>query len=97
MQRLQVILDEMELWEREIFKKEYADVNWYKNKQAKHVNNVELARKRKKLGTRSTSSSSCYANKVRIRINTYRICMWVVYTHIYPYLVFIVFNMRAWF
>lgn len=48
--RLQVILDEMAEWEKEIFEKEYADVNWYKGKQAKHVKEMEAARKRNKLG-----------------------------------------------
>ncbi|KAL4244297.1 5'-3' exoribonuclease 1 [Abortiporus biennis] len=47
--RLQVILDKMADWEREIFEKEYADMNWYKGKQAKHVNEMEAARKRSKL------------------------------------------------
>lgn len=49
MKRLQVILDEMADWEREIFEKEYADLNWYKGKQAKHVKEMEVARKRNKL------------------------------------------------
>ena len=48
--RLQVILDEMAEWEREVFEKEFADINWYKGKQAKHVKEMELARKRSKLG-----------------------------------------------
>ncbi|KAJ7868462.1 exonuclease II [Mycena leptocephala] len=48
-QRLQVVLDEMALWEQEVFEKEYADVNWYKGKQAKHVKEMELGRKRSKL------------------------------------------------
>ena len=48
--RLQAILDEMAIWEREVFEKEYADSNWFKGKQAKHVNEMELARKRAKLG-----------------------------------------------
>ena len=52
--RLQVILDEMAEWEREVFEKEYADLNWYKGKQAKHVKEMELARKRSKLGTCTT-------------------------------------------
>ncbi|KAI0950824.1 hypothetical protein AcW1_008023 [Taiwanofungus camphoratus] len=47
--RLQVILDEMAVWEREIFEKEFADMNWYKGKQAKHVKEMELGRKRAKL------------------------------------------------
>jgi len=29
-------------WEREIFEKEYADMNWYKGKQAKHVKEMEM-------------------------------------------------------
>ena len=48
--RLQVILDEMADWEREVFEKEYADLNWYKGKQAKHVKEMEMGRKRSKLG-----------------------------------------------
>ncbi|KAJ6526042.1 exonuclease II [Mycena capillaripes] len=48
-QRLQVVLDEMALWEQEVFEKEYADVNWYKGKQAKHVKEMEMGRKRSKL------------------------------------------------
>lgn len=50
MKRLQVILDEMAEWEKEIFQKEYADMNWYKGKQAKHVKEMEAARNRNKLG-----------------------------------------------
>lgn len=56
--RLQVILDEMAEWEREIFEKEYADMNWYKGKQAKHVKEMESARKRSKFGTFSFANSS---------------------------------------
>ena len=48
--RLQVILDEMAVWEREVFEKEFADLNWYKGKQAKHVKEMESARNRNKLG-----------------------------------------------
>jgi 5'-3' exonuclease len=40
--RLPVIQDEMDYWEREIFDKEYADMNWYKGKQAKHVKETEM-------------------------------------------------------
>ena len=46
----------MAIWEREIFEQEYADMNWYKGKQAKHVEEMELGRKRSKLGI-----SSCYS------------------------------------
>ncbi len=49
-QRLQVILDEMAEWEKEVFEKEYSDLNWYKGKQAKHVKAMEMGRKRQKLG-----------------------------------------------
>ncbi|KAJ7472590.1 exonuclease II [Mycena latifolia] len=48
-QRLQVVLDEMALWEQEVFEKEYADLNWYKGKQMKHMKEMELGRKRSKL------------------------------------------------
>jgi 5'-3' exoribonuclease 1 len=48
--RLQVVIDEMALWEQEVFEKEYGDMNWYKGKQAKHVKEMELGRKRSKLG-----------------------------------------------
>ena len=44
-------------WEREVFEKEYADINWYKGKQAKHVKEMELGRKRSKLGAYHTSRS----------------------------------------
>jgi len=48
--RLHVILDEMGHWEREIFEKEYADMNWCKGKQAKHINEMEMGQKWSKLG-----------------------------------------------
>ena len=40
--RLQVVLDKMGHWEREISEKEYADMNWYKGKQAKHVKEMKM-------------------------------------------------------
>ena len=43
----------MTVWEREIWEKEYGDMNWYKGKQAKHVKEMEQARKRAKLGISS--------------------------------------------
>ncbi|KAG9314778.1 XRN 5'-3' exonuclease N-terminus-domain-containing protein [Chiua virens] len=46
MKRLQVVLDEMKIWEREIFEKEYADANWFKGKQSKHMRQMEVARGR---------------------------------------------------
>jgi 5'-3' exoribonuclease 1 len=48
--RLQVVLDEMARWEQGVFEKEYADVNWFKGKQAKHVKEMEMGRKRSSLG-----------------------------------------------
>lgn len=50
MKRLQVVLDEMRIWEREIFEKEYADANWFKGKQRKHGHEMEMARRRTGLG-----------------------------------------------
>ncbi|KAH6913536.1 exonuclease II [Coprinopsis sp. MPI-PUGE-AT-0042] len=47
--RLQVVLDEMAAWEREIFEKEYADLNWFKGKQIKHVREMDMGRKRSQL------------------------------------------------
>ncbi|TFK49940.1 hypothetical protein OE88DRAFT_1661361 [Heliocybe sulcata] len=44
--RLQVVLDEMKEWELEVFSREYADLNWFKGKQSKHVQNMEVAKKR---------------------------------------------------
>ncbi len=61
--RLQVVLDEMKLWEMEIFEKEYADLNWYKGKQAKHVEAMEQARKRSQLGSSYISVFSCLIEK----------------------------------
>ena len=49
-ERLQVVLDEMMEWEREVFEREYADISWYKGKQAKHVKEMEMGRTRSKLG-----------------------------------------------
>jgi 5'-3' exoribonuclease 1 len=43
--RLQLVLDEMAQWEQEVFEKEYADMNWYKGKQRKHVDEMENGRK----------------------------------------------------
>ena len=43
--RLQLVLDEMAQWEQEVFEKEYADMNWYKGKQRKHVEEMENDRK----------------------------------------------------
>jgi hypothetical protein len=33
-----------------VFEKEYADMNWYKGKQAKHTKEMEMGQKRSKLG-----------------------------------------------
>ena len=43
--RLQVSVNEMANWERGVFEKEYADVSWYKGKQAKHMKEIEQAKK----------------------------------------------------
>lgn len=51
MKRLQVVLAEMRIWEREIFEKEYADANWFKGKQRKHGREIEMARRRTGLGS----------------------------------------------
>ena len=48
--RLQKVLDEMKIWEREVFEREYADLNWYKGKQQKYVQEMKTAKKRNKLG-----------------------------------------------
>ena len=50
MKRLQVVLDEMALWEQGVFEKEYADLKWFKGKQVKHVKELEVRRKQSKLG-----------------------------------------------
>ncbi|KAH9063988.1 exonuclease II [Lactarius vividus] len=44
--RLQVILDEMIEWEKEVFEKEYGDLNWFKGKQDKHLKELEREKKR---------------------------------------------------
>ncbi|KAI0028225.1 hypothetical protein K488DRAFT_89959 [Vararia minispora EC-137] len=43
MPRLQAILDEMAEWEKDVFAKEYADLSWYKGKQARHVKEMAKA------------------------------------------------------
>jgi 5'-3' exoribonuclease 1 len=49
--RLQVVLDEMAFWEREVFEKECSDLNWYKGKQVKHVEATEKDKQQVVLGT----------------------------------------------
>ena len=44
--RLQQVLDEMTIWERDVFEREYADANWYKGKQRKYVEGREVAEAR---------------------------------------------------
>ena len=41
--RLQSIMNEMADWERDIFEKEFSDINWYKGKQAKHVKQTKTS------------------------------------------------------
>ncbi|KAF5334844.1 hypothetical protein D9758_014281 [Tetrapyrgos nigripes] len=43
LERLQVVLQEMGAWEREVFEREYGDLNWFKGKQGKHVRAAENA------------------------------------------------------
>jgi 5'-3' exoribonuclease 1 len=43
--RLQVVLNQMDEWEREIFEREYGDMNWYKGKQRQHTQKAEKSRK----------------------------------------------------
>jgi len=47
--RLQVILDEMIEWEKEVFEKEYGDLNWFKGKQDKYLKDLEREKKRSPL------------------------------------------------
>lgn len=47
--RLQLVLDELASFEREVFEEEYADSNWYKGKQQTHVAALEKARSKAKL------------------------------------------------
>jgi 5'-3' exoribonuclease 1 len=47
--RLQVKLVEMGHRKQEIFKKEYADMSWYKGKQTKHMMEMEMGQKRPRL------------------------------------------------
>jgi hypothetical protein len=48
--RLQQVLDEMAIWEREVFEREYADANWYKGKQRKYVEGREVAEAQARAG-----------------------------------------------
>ena len=43
--RLQVILDEMVEWDKEVFEKESGDMNWFKGKQSKHIKELQRAKK----------------------------------------------------
>ena len=64
--RLQVVIDGMKEWEREMFEKEYADLNWYKGKQAKHVKEMEMGRKRSQLGTTARSNMQTLIHRVSL-------------------------------
>lgn len=48
--RLQLVLDEMESWEQEIFEKEYSDMNWFKGKQSKYAKGPTNGKKHEGLG-----------------------------------------------
>ena len=43
--RLQVILDEMVEWDKDVFEKDYGDMNWFKGKQSKHLKALGRARR----------------------------------------------------
>jgi 5'-3' exoribonuclease 1 len=47
--RLQVILGEMLEWDKEVFEKEYEDMNWFKGKQSKHIKQLQRAKRRNSL------------------------------------------------
>jgi 5'-3' exoribonuclease 1 len=47
--RLQIILDDMVDWDKEVFEKEYGDMNWFKGKQSKHIKDLQRAKKRNSL------------------------------------------------
>lgn len=47
--RLQVILDEMVEWDKEVFEKENSDTNWFKGKQSKHIKEMQRAKKHNSL------------------------------------------------
>lgn len=47
--RLQLVLDELTVFETEHFEHEFADSNWFKGKQSKPSDSMEKARARNKL------------------------------------------------
>ena len=47
--RLQVILDEMVEWDKEVFERESEDTNWFKGKQSKHIKQLQRAKRRNSL------------------------------------------------
>ena len=47
--RLQVILDEMVEWDKEVFEKESGDTNWFKGKQSRHIKELQRSKKRHSL------------------------------------------------
>lgn len=49
-QRLQLVLDELTIFEKEHFEYEFADSNWFKGKQNKPNGAMEKAKARGKLG-----------------------------------------------
>jgi 5'-3' exonuclease len=58
--RLQQVLDQMAIWEREVFEREYADANWYKGKQKKYVEGRDVAEARGRAGL--GGSLFCFCN-----------------------------------
>lgn len=59
--RLQLVLNELSTFEKDIFEKDYADANWHKGSNKKNVPAMEIARNRSKLGQsdRLLSRLSC--------------------------------------
>lgn len=69
--RLQKVLDEMKIWEREVFEREYADLNWYKGKQQKYVQEMTTAKRRNKLGWSLSTTSSIRKLKSYLSFSSY--------------------------
>jgi len=64
-QRLQLVLNELSTFEKDIFEKEYADSNWHKGSGKKNVPALEMARNKGKLG--ESVSSRSWSSLVRSR------------------------------
>lgn len=60
--RLQLVLNELTVFETEHFEHEFADSNWFKGKQTKHIDAMETARARNKLGKSVSSQAQVHAS-----------------------------------